>query len=378
MTLTITDDAITSDVTGHTARRVDWRADLGWRMSWLPERLLTKNEAISGMTIAEHAGSGPRSLLDVLATELGLTGPEAARLAMAEVSTETSEANGASDEGSAYDDERAVLWGKAVRALTAAVRLDLDFGDFLGSALAAVAGNVGDTDRLIAGRPGSWEADLVMNLAGGTVGYDQDLTALARYRTEPVVVPLNVHDLLVDEANKFETPYEQEMYEIDERLSDIAESIADSDDGARRYEAALLEASTAEDAAKARWTAKYTAYAEAFAVAVAQEAAQIEGLQVPVTLRANASLDGARPDGLHDGDAENPDVGVDPLVLHLWQAARRAVPLPTRGTTVAPVVAPVKTVSPAETTTAGGFSHVTVAGFTVLINRSAPGREATS
>jgi hypothetical protein len=375
MTLTITDHAITSDVTGHTAQRMNWQADAGWRVSWLPDRLLTQNEAITGMTIAEHAGEVSSPLLRILADELGLVPREAVRLAAAPpanikvIDAKHGESNGDAE----YRREYNAVWGATVRALTTAVRMrhprsgELDFAGFLASALGAVAGNVGSTDRIVAGRPGSWEADLVRRLVGGTVGYDQDAAVVARYRTEPVVIPLNVHQLMLDDVaartRGIDTPYEQETYAIFEPLEGISGD---------EYEAALVKAHAEEAAAKVWWAARYATYAEEFASAVAQEAVRIEGLQVPVTVRVNTTLDGARPDGLYDDSAENPDEydpDVDPLVLRLWAAARRTVPLPTRegaksSTTEAPSVA--------------GVSRVTVAGFTVTIDRSVSGSEAES
>jgi hypothetical protein len=78
----INDDAITSETTSHTAQRVEgW-----WTLSWLPGRLLERNQAITGMTIAELVAKAPagrafssrqRALLDALAGELGLDGADA-------------------------------------------------------------------------------------------------------------------------------------------------------------------------------------------------------------------------------------------------------------------------------------------------------------
>ncbi|HYM53067.1 MAG TPA: hypothetical protein VEW45_06275, partial [Candidatus Dormibacteraeota bacterium] len=50
----------------------------------------------------------------------------------------------------------------------------------------------------LAGRPGSWEADLVEQLLRGTVGWDEQY--LSEHRTEPVVIHLNVARLVEDEA----------------------------------------------------------------------------------------------------------------------------------------------------------------------------------
>jgi hypothetical protein len=380
MTLTITDQVITSDVTGHTAERMNWQVDAAWRLSWLPDRLLTRNEAITGMTIAEHAGEVSSPLLRVLADELGLVPQEAVRLAAAPpADTKVIDAkHGESTADDEYRSDYNAVWGATVRALTAAVRLrhprsgELDVAGFLASALGAVAGNVGRTDRIVAGRPGSWESDLVQRLVGGTVGYDQNETVLARYRTEPVVVPLNVHQLMLDDVaartRGIDTPYEQEIYALFERLEGLSGD---------EYEVALTSANAEEAAAKTWWTASYAAYAEAFAGAVAEEAARIEGLQVPVALVANTALDGARPDGLYDDRAENPDEydpDVDLLVLRLWKAARDTVPLPTRGSAKSPASETSSASEPSD----AAVSRVTVAGFTVTIDRSSFGPEVES
>jgi hypothetical protein len=77
MNLWITDDVMTSDVTAHTARPVAG----GWELSWLPGLVLERNQAVSGMVLAETAAEGTDQqrgpLLRVLAAELGLTGEEA-------------------------------------------------------------------------------------------------------------------------------------------------------------------------------------------------------------------------------------------------------------------------------------------------------------
>ena len=68
----------------------------------------------------------------------------------------------------------------ACRAILQAARAEHDFGGWLVGVLASVSAQLGSTDALTAGRPGSWEADLVQQLVKGTVGYDDDY--LADYR----------------------------------------------------------------------------------------------------------------------------------------------------------------------------------------------------
>ena len=59
----------------------------------------------------------------------------------------------------------------AVRAITQAARAEHDFAGWLAHVLAAAAGQLGGSDELTIGRPGSWEASLVDQLVKGTVGH---------------------------------------------------------------------------------------------------------------------------------------------------------------------------------------------------------------
>lgn len=61
---------------------------------------------------------------------------------------------------------------RAVAAITQAARSEHDFAGWLAAVLAQVAGQLGSSDALIEGRPGSWEASFVDQMVKGTVGYD--------------------------------------------------------------------------------------------------------------------------------------------------------------------------------------------------------------
>jgi hypothetical protein len=63
---------------------------------------------------------------------------------------------------------------RARAAILEAARDQRDFGGWLAGILCEVAAELGSTDALVAGRPGSWEADHVRGLAKGTVGWDDD------------------------------------------------------------------------------------------------------------------------------------------------------------------------------------------------------------
>jgi hypothetical protein len=84
--LTITDRIMRSTNTRHTAELHHFEAGDAWRVSWLPRRLMDRNAAITAMTLAELASEGgamglnddPRwAVVDALAAELGLSGPDA-------------------------------------------------------------------------------------------------------------------------------------------------------------------------------------------------------------------------------------------------------------------------------------------------------------
>ena len=62
----------------------------------------------------------------------------------------------------------------AYKAILDAARTEHDFAGWLAHVLADVAGQLGSSDALVEGRPGSWEADLVDRLVKGTVGYDDN------------------------------------------------------------------------------------------------------------------------------------------------------------------------------------------------------------
>jgi hypothetical protein len=61
---------------------------------------------------------------------------------------------------------------RAIAAITQAARAEHDFAGWLAQVLAAAAGQLGSSDELVIGRPGSWEAALVDQLVKGTVGDD--------------------------------------------------------------------------------------------------------------------------------------------------------------------------------------------------------------
>jgi hypothetical protein len=78
VSIRITGEDMCGTVTGHTARQ----AGDGWAVSWLPGRTLTRNQAITALTIAEASAAGPGDRIwphiEGWAAELGLSSREAA------------------------------------------------------------------------------------------------------------------------------------------------------------------------------------------------------------------------------------------------------------------------------------------------------------
>ncbi|ADB31273.1 hypothetical protein Kfla_2194 [Kribbella flavida DSM 17836] len=84
---------------------------------------------------------------------------------------------------------------RAIRAINAGQRPG-DGAEFITHLLATVAANLGSSQAVIAGRPGSWEAAGVRSLLASTVGEDDDY--LMSYRTAPVEVVINPEDAFDD------------------------------------------------------------------------------------------------------------------------------------------------------------------------------------
>lgn len=69
---------------------------------------------------------------------------------------------------------------RAAAAVIEAARAEHDFGGWLAAVLATAAAELGSSRALTASRPGSWEADLVIQLVCGTVGWNDEYLHPAR------------------------------------------------------------------------------------------------------------------------------------------------------------------------------------------------------
>lgn len=99
--------------------------------------------------------------------------------------------------------------------------LPIDWAEFVTHALAGAAANVGGTEQVLAGRPGSWEAACVRNTLESTVGMNDE--NLWQYRTEPLVVTLYGTDVLTDIDDPTVEQYEQAREELERRYQALVD-----------------------------------------------------------------------------------------------------------------------------------------------------------
>ena len=211
------------------------------------------------------------------------------------------------------------LYTETVSALTRAALqrnadgAPFDFSDFLARALAATAANVGGPDRLIAGRPGSWESSCVDSLVRGTADNERD--DWAWFRTRPIVVRLNVAELIEDEQ------HHPSLMGLDEALENIGS----------RYESADTELDLDAwdrdiDMITDRYTFEYRLYAERFTLAAQAIADQVSDLSVDVFVEADTDPNST---WWSTTATTNPsEQGSDQLALDIWRAAHAVTPLP--------------------------------------------------
>jgi hypothetical protein len=249
----------------------------------------------------------------------------------------------------------------------------IDFSEFVTHVLASVAANRGGIGPLLAGRPSSWEADKLNDILVSTVGEDE--AHMFEHRTEPVVVPLAVEDVLLD-AGEFE-PYEPEDREqeivrraeaagisvedwlarwrgrepvftrwqpllapedwYDEQLNEIENRHSDAYDALEaRYpegtdysvyeaEAERLDDQRAAeaDALRERWQRRYQRYATAFEAAVRAKAAELR-VTVPIEVRVETDPERTWDARKNTPSAWNLD---DLLAARLYEHARLTTPV---------------------------------------------------
>lgn len=206
---------------------------------------------------------------------------------------------------------------RIVAALTEAARADVDVADFLAHVASAVAANVGGIEQLLAGRSGSWEADLVRQLVAGTVGWDEQY--LHEYRTEPVVVRVHVEDILTDLG--VAGLFEQAQDELDRRDNAVWARHAMTNDPDANAEAEFAAIDRIRDQLNALQDTEWAAYGQAFADQVRNAASELfPGLTVPVEVVVATDW---QPDS-DSGSGDGPE-------WRLYETARQRTPLPGSG-----------------------------------------------
>lgn len=99
--------------------------------------------------------------------------------------------------------------------------LPIDWAEFVTHVLAGAAANIGSTEQILAGRPGSWEAKRVRETLQSTVGVDDE--CLMEHRTEPVSIDLWVESILRDINDTTYDSYRDAELELASREEAIPE-----------------------------------------------------------------------------------------------------------------------------------------------------------
>ncbi|WP_396908327.1 XRE family transcriptional regulator [Mycolicibacterium sp.] len=99
--------------------------------------------------------------------------------------------------------------------------LPIDWAEFVTHALAGAAANIGGVEQILAGRAGSWEAEVVRRALQATVGADDEY--LLQHRTEPVLIDLWVESILQYTSDTAYDDYRAAEQELWERENAIPE-----------------------------------------------------------------------------------------------------------------------------------------------------------
>jgi hypothetical protein len=241
------------------------------------------------------------------------------------------------------------LLSDAVTVLTAAARLTwtgyrqdgtattrpCDWAEFVSLALAGAAANIGSIESVLAGRPGSWEADAVRTLLTATVGHDEQ--QLLTHRTEPIVVNINVDDMMVDlgawQAYDDASDALQRQYhalglaEVRPRPGSALDVLASLASATQEQEHGCEQIAALEDRLERQRQQDWAAYGAALASHIQAYASQIEGLRVPVVVTVDVDLVPATACGTWGSG-----VG-ESIPEQLLHAAVDATPLPGHGRT---------------------------------------------
>lgn len=249
----------------------------------------------------------------------------------------------------------------------------VDFGEIACHVITAVAANVGSVEALLAGRPGSWEADYVRRIVLSAAGDNE--RQLLRYRSEPLRLVVDVdgelgdmgiYDLVEEAGEQLNQRVEEAMVALIEgvatpaeraRLADIEAVFAEwgtvIQGDARRARAAHLRdehaaifdditsraekagdplhvafaaAVAADHRLTALWEQDQQQYREAYGAAVRQH---LDELAIPVGVEVVDTLSDQADAAL--GEYERLSVEVAEFVDELHAHAQKAAVLPMSG-----------------------------------------------
>lgn len=211
-----------------------------------------------------------------------------------------------------------ITWSRADRD-GGSVAVHIDWAEFVALALAGAAANEGGIENVLAGRPGSWEADHVRQLLLSTVGHDEQ--ELPGHRTEPVVVDVFVDEIMVDLG--MWKAYGNAQQELMRRYADLP-SATTAEQAPREpralavaQEQQLDQLADLEERLEAQRLRDWAEYGQALKTGIEAAARRRQGLRVPVVV--NLDVETFRVDG---GD---PSSGLEGQLL---QEAIMSTPLP--------------------------------------------------
>jgi hypothetical protein len=190
-----------------------------------------------------------------------------------------------------------------------------DFAEFVAYALAGAAANIGGIEPILAGRPGSWEADHLRDLLCATAGYDEQF--LLERRTKPMVVRVRVSAILDDLG--IWTLYEQACDELERREDVICAAAPYPKPISQEQHAELGVIDELRAALHAQRLRDWADYGAAFRANVLRAAGELFPT-LPVPVEVIVELDRQDDHGVDD-EWDGP-------VWRLWEAARSSTPLP--------------------------------------------------
>jgi transcriptional regulator with XRE-family HTH domain len=206
----------------------------------------------------------------------------------------------------------------------------IDWAEFVTLALAGAAANIGSIHRILAGRPGSWEAARVRRVLESTVGVDEE--SLWEHRTERVQVHLHVENILRDTGDESLNEYEAAESELIDRREATYQAALDNNADDAAADRILEDFDAVLERLLEQQRDEWDRYAAALTAAITDRLRDLN-LSVPIDVRVipdydSATLIGETP--THDGIYERhpiTDAVADAIMLTPTPAALPGTPL---------------------------------------------------